>query len=97
MATFYYHSGLIFHKAIATIENQTASVFDVITSTDAITASLLSKIEENYIQINVQKSLEKLKDNGDVSQRGIIKFQQAIVSFYQTALTYLEKWTKKVF
>ena len=88
---------LIFHKAIATIENQTASVFDVITLTDAIKASLLSKIEDNYIPINVQKSLEKLEENGDVSQREIIKFQQAIVSFYQTALTYLEKWTKKVF
>ena len=44
---------LIFHKPIVTIENPTASVFDVITSTDAIKASLLSKIEDNYIPINV--------------------------------------------
>ena len=97
MTDFINTQAFIFHKVIATIENQTASVFDVITSTDAIKVSLLSKIEDNYILINVQKSLENLEENGDVSQQKIIKFQQAIVSFYQTALTYLEKWTKKVF
>ena len=45
----------------------------------------------------LKKTLEKLEENGDMSQHEVIEFREAIVSFYQTALTYLEKWTKKVF
>ena len=38
----------IFHKAIGTIENQIASVFDVIASMEALKASILSKAKNNF-------------------------------------------------
>ncbi|GFV89645.1 hypothetical protein TNCV_1576181 [Trichonephila clavipes] len=34
----------------------------------------------------------RAKENADVSQYKVIEFLDAIVPFYQTPLTYLEKW-----
>ncbi|GLV33508.1 hypothetical protein CBL_20239, partial [Carabus blaptoides fortunei] len=87
----------LLHKAGTTIENQTESVFDVIAAMEGLKASILSKREDTFIPVNVKQTLEKLEENGAVSQHEVTEFREAIFSFYPTALIYLEKWTRKGF
>ena len=45
----------IFRKAITTIENQTAFVFDAIDSMEVLNAPIWNKTDDNFITINVKK------------------------------------------
>lgn len=42
------------------IENQTAAIFDLIASTEALKASTLRKIKKHFTPINVKKTPDKL-------------------------------------
>lgn len=85
-----------FHAAVLKVEGQAVTVFEVIDSISGLINILSSKLEECFLPFTVKTILGKLEREG-LPEEEIERFHATVLSFYETALNYLKKWTEKSF